>query len=65
MIYSSCGVYDILLSDENNRSYIKNVLALPSLIMQLKGYTFLEVHQSTSIHDKSAPHGSGGLIKAF
>jgi len=37
--------------------------ALPSFIMPVNGR--FEVNHSTSTHDKSAPHGSRGLIKAF
>jgi len=48
------GVYDILLSEEYNWSLLKNVLALPSFIMAVNDCIFLEVHQSASIHRKSA-----------
>jgi len=33
--------------------------------MAVNGHFFFEVHTSTSIHHKSAPHGSVLLIKAF
>ncbi len=44
------GVYDFLFSDEYNRSYIKNVLALPSFIMAMNGGWDFETEQSASIH---------------
>ncbi len=59
------GVYDFLLSDEYNWSYIKNVLALPSFIMAVNGARDFEAHKVHPAIIKSAPHGSGRLIKAF
>ncbi len=49
------GVYDFVLSDEYNLSYIKNFLAFPSFIMAVNGHRdFVQkVHLSIV---KSAPH---------
>ncbi len=57
------GVYDFVLSDEYNQSYIKNFLAFPSFIMAVNGHRdFVQkVHLSIV---KSAPHGSGWLLHA-
>jgi len=44
---------------------LKKIHGLPSFIMAVNGCFCLEVHKSASIHHKSAPHGSGWLIKAF
>ncbi len=43
------GVYDFLLSDECNQSYIKNVLAFPSFIMAVNGGQDFEAQKSASI----------------
>jgi len=57
MIYSRSshpiGVYDFLLSDEYNQSYIKNVLAFPSVIMAVDCNHQIEAHKSASIHHES------------
>ncbi len=57
------GVYDFLLSEESNQSYIKkNVLAIPSVIIAVGG-CFCETVQNMSpkVHApiiKGASHGS-------
>ncbi len=43
------GVYDFLLSDESNRSYIKIILALPSLIMAWAGVFVQQSKSSQSV----------------
>jgi len=44
---------------------LKYILALPSFIMVVNSAPDFEAQKSTSIHHKSTPHGSRGLIKAF
>ncbi len=60
------GVYDFLLSDKSIRSYIKNVLVLPSFIMAVGVFFFFQQSKRSQIkrHNKCASHGSGGWIKA-
>ncbi len=58
------GVYDLLFSDEYNRSYIKNVLAPLSLIMAVNGgrdFKAQKVHPSII----KVIHTALGLIKDF
>ncbi len=45
------GVYDFLLSDEYNQSYIKNVLALPFIMAGMVVEIF-NPQKSVSIHHK-------------
>jgi len=58
------GIYDSLLLAKHNRSYIKkNIQALPSFIMGVS--RVFKAKNSTSIHHKSAPYGSRGIIQAL
>jgi len=43
----------------------KNILALPSFTMVSNGAYDFEVQKNASIHHKSNPYGSRGLVKAF
>jgi len=59
------GVYDILLSDEYNLSYIKKCPGSSKLYNGSEWpFKSITVNPAMS-HDKSAPHGSGRFIKAF
>jgi len=58
------GVYDFLLLGLYKQRYKENVLALPNFIMPVNGCWYF-AHKSKSIPDKSAPHASAGLMKAF
>ncbi len=58
------GVYDFFLSDEYNRSYIKNVLALPFIMAGM----VVEILKPKKIYPsiiKCTPRGSGWLRKVF
>jgi len=55
----------ILFQTNTIRVILKNILALPSFIMGVNGAPDFEAQKSTSIHNKSNPYSSRGLIKAF
>ncbi len=55
-------VYDFLLSDQSNLSYIKKCL---SFILAVNGGQDFEANKLHPYIIKSAPHGSRALIKAF
>jgi len=47
------------------RDIFKNTFALPSFIMVVNGGPYFEANKNASIHHKSNPYSSRGLIKAF
>jgi len=60
------GLYDFLLSDEHNLSYINKYPDASKLYnVSERGGNEFEAQESASIHHKHTPHGSGRLIKAF
>jgi len=60
------GVYDFLLSDKHNQCYIKKYPGSSKLYNGSKYRACVfEAQKSASIHHKSNPYGSRGLIKAL
>jgi len=50
---------------DTTRVIILKILTLPSFIMAVNSTLFFEAQIRSSIHHKSNPYGSMGLIKAF
>ncbi len=55
----------LIIQTNTNRVTLNTIRALPSFVMSVNGAQVFEAQKSTSIHHKSNPYDSSGLLNAF